>query len=163
MTSPITDTVSVFDPALDLEFQREVDVPVSLVWRAWTEPALLVKWFTPAPWRTTHSEVDLRPGGKCRTVMEGPNGEKHDNTGCYLAVVPERLLIFTSALGPGFRPTGDGFMTASIALSPTARGTLYHARVLHKDPEAKAQHEAMGFYQGWGTALDQLVAMVKAM
>ncbi len=73
---------SVFDPTLDLELRREVDVPPHLVWRAWTEPELLMKWFTPAPWRTTACELDLRPGGKFRTVMEGPNGEKNDSTGC---------------------------------------------------------------------------------
>ncbi|MGQ3355199.1 MAG: SRPBCC family protein [Phreatobacter sp.] len=153
----------VFDPALDLELRREVDVPPHLVWRAWTEPALLMKWFTPAPWRTTACELDLRPGGRFRTVMEGPNGEKNDSTGCVLYVIPNRLLVFTDALGPGFRPTGSAFMAASIEITPTASGTLYVARALHKDPEAKEQHEAMGFQTGWGTALDQLVALVKAM
>ena len=154
---------SVFDPTLDLDLRREVDVPPHLVWRAWTEPELLMKWFTPAPWRTTACELDLRPGGKFRTVMEGPNGEKNDSTGSVLAVIPERLLVFTDALGPGWRPTGGGFMTGSIAIEPTARGTLYTARALHKDPETKKQHEDMGFHQGWGTALDQLVALVKGM
>jgi uncharacterized protein YndB with AHSA1/START domain len=153
----------VFDPALDLELRREVDVPPHLVWRAWTEPALLMKWFTPAPWRTTACELDLRPGGRFRTVMEGPNGEKNDSTGCVLYVIPNRLLVFTDALGPGFRPTGSAFMAASVEITPTTTGTLYVARALHKDPEAKEQHEAMGFQTGWGTALDQLVALVKAM
>lgn len=155
--------ITVFDPTLDLELKREVPVPVHLVWRAWTEPALLKQWFTPAPWRTTACEIDLRPGGKFRTVMEGPNGEKNDGTGCFLQVEPERLLVFTDALGPGYRPLGSGFMTASVALQPTATGTLYTARALHKDAEGKTQHEAMGFQQGWGTALDQLVALVKGM
>lgn len=153
----------VFDPSLDLELRREVDVPPHLVWRAWTEPALLMKWFTPAPWRTTACELDLRPGGRFRTVMEGPNGEKNDSTGCVLYVIPNRLLVFTDALGPGFRPTGSAFMAASVEITPTTTGTLYVARALHKDPEAKEQHEAMGFQTGWGTALDQLVALVKAM
>ncbi len=154
---------ATFDPALDLELKREVAVPPHLVWRAWTEPALLTQWFTPAPWRTTHCEIDLRPGGQFRTVMEGPNGEKNDSTGCFLYVIPETLLVFTDALGPGYRPLGSGFMTASIAIEPTATGTLYTARALHKDEAAKQQHEEMGFQQGWGTALDQLVALVKGM
>lgn len=154
---------TAFDPALDLELRREVDVPPHLVWRAWTEPELLMKWFTPAPWRTTACELDLRPGGKFRTVMEGPNGEKNDSTGCVLSVIPGRLLVFTDALGPGYRPTGSAFMTGSIAIEPTATGTLYTARALHKDPEAKEQHEAMGFHQGWGTALNQLVTLVKTL
>lgn len=95
--------------------------------------------------------------------MEGPAGERHDNTGCFLFIIPNRLLVFTDALGPGYRPLGSGFMTASVAIEPTATGTLYTARALHKDTEGKAQHEAMGFHQGWGTALDQLVALVKGM
>ena len=158
-----TEPYSVFDPALDLELRREVDVPPQLVWRAWTEPQLLMKWFTPAPWRTTLCELDLRPGGKFRTVMEGPNGEKNDSTGCVLHVVPGRIMVFTDALGPGFRPTGSAFMTGVIAIEATAKGTLYTARALHKDPEARKQHDDMGFHTGWGTALDQLVALVKGM
>lgn len=154
---------SVFDPSLDLELRREVDVAPRLVWRAWTEPALLMKWFTPAPWRTTACELDLRPGGKFRTVMEGPNGEKHDNTGCVLAVVPETFLLFTDALGPGYRPLGSGFMTASVSIEPAGSGTLYIARALHKDADGRKQHEQMGFHQGWSTALDQLVALARTL
>jgi uncharacterized protein YndB with AHSA1/START domain len=149
-----------FDAALDLELRREAAVPPRLVWRAWTEAELLMQWFTPAPWRTTACELDLRPGGKFRTVMEGPAGEKHENNGCVLAVVPERFLLFTDGLGPGFRPLGAGFMTASVTIEPTAGGTLYIARAYHKDAAGKEQHEQMGFHQGWGAAWEQLVALV---
>ncbi|HEY5796596.1 MAG TPA: SRPBCC family protein [Bosea sp. (in: a-proteobacteria)] len=154
---------TVFDPALDLELKREVDVPPRLIWRAWTEPKLLMQWFCPLPWKTTECELDLRPGGKFRTVMEGPNGERHDNTGCVLAVIPESFLAFTDALGPGYRPLGGGFMSASVLITPTATGSLYVARALHKDADGKKQHEEMGFHQGWGTALDQLVALAKGL
>ena len=123
----------------------------------------VVTCFALRPWRTTDCEIDLRPGGRFRTVMAGPNGEQHDNTGCFLAVEHERLLVFTDALGPGYRPVGGGFMTASVTLEPTAEGTLYTALALHKDGVAKQQHEAMGFHQGWGTALDQLVALVQGL
>jgi len=42
---------SPFNPKLDLTFERIVDVPKELVWRAWTEPALLRQWFCPLPWK----------------------------------------------------------------------------------------------------------------
>ncbi len=154
---------AVFDQQLDLELKREVAVSPRLVWRAWTEPELLMKWFTPAPWKTTVCEIDLKPGGRFRTVMEGPNGERHDSTGCFLAVEHEKLLVFTDALGPGYRPNGSGFMTASITFEPTAAGTLYTAVALHKDGAARKQHEEMGFHQGWSTALDQLVALARTL
>lgn len=152
-----------FDPALDLELDRVVDVPPALLWRAWTEPDLLMQWFCPLPWKTTACEIDLRPGGRFRTVMEGPDGERHDNTGCFLAVVPQKLLVFTDALGPGWRPTGSAFMTATVDFQPQGSGTRYIARAFHKDDATKKQHEEMGFHHGWGTALDQLVALVKGM
>ena len=51
------------DPRLDLLLERVVDVPPDLVWTAWTVPAHVKKWFTPAPWKTVECEIDLRPGG----------------------------------------------------------------------------------------------------
>ena len=92
------------DPKLDLVLERVVEVPPELVWAAWTQPEHLKVWFTPAPWRTTHCEIDLRPGGIFRTVMEGPAGERFDGTGCYLEVVPNRRLVWTSVLLPHWRP-----------------------------------------------------------
>lgn len=159
----MTDYAESFDPTLDLELRREVAAPPHLVWRAWTEPELLKQWFCPKPWQTTHCEIDLRPGGRFHTIMRGPAGEEVNNTGCYLMVVPERLLVFTDALGAGFRPTGTSFMAASVSIEPAAGGTLYVARVMHKDVETKTKHETMGFHQGWGAALDQLVALAKTM
>lgn len=151
-----------FNEELDLRFERDVDVPPEKVWAAWTTPEQLVHWFTPAPWKTTLAEIDLRPGGKFRTVMKGPAGEKHDNAGCYLHVVPGRQLIWTDALGPDFRPSGNPFTTACVTFQPTATGTKYIAHAMHPSPEVKQQHDQMGFESGWGTALDQLVAFVKS-
>ena len=88
------------DPKLDLVLERVVDVPPERVWEAWTRPELLKKWFTPAPWKTADCEIDLRPGGKFRTVMHGPAGEVVDSTGCYLDVVPGRDRAEDSALQP---------------------------------------------------------------
>jgi len=158
------------DPSLDLLLERVVDVPKELVWKAWTDPELLVKWFTPAPWTTALAEVDLRPGGKFRTVMRGPEGEEFDGDGCYLEIVENEKLVWTSALGPGFRPRvpqnvnegGAFFFTAVITLEDTEGGTLYKALVIHGDEEAAKKHRGMGFHTGWGAAIDQLVALMKS-
>lgn len=52
-------------------------------------------------------------------------------------------------------------MTATIMLEPHAKGTKYFAHVMHAHKEARIAHEKMGFKEGWGTCLDQLVAMIK--
>jgi uncharacterized protein YndB with AHSA1/START domain len=150
---------------LDLELLREVDVSPELVWRAWTEPELIVKWFTPKPYETPHAEVDLRPGGIFRTVMRSPEGEEFDGSGCYLEVIPNERLVWTSALGPGFRPQpGPMPFTAILELQRTpSGGTRYRAVALHLNPDDVKQHEDMGFAEGWGKALDQLVELVKTL
>ena len=153
-----------FSAELDLVLERTVDVAPELVWRAWTEPEHLVHWFTPAPWQTTHCEIDLRPGGVFRTVMRSPEGEEQDNgAGCYLEVVKHRRLVFTDSLGPGFRPKEGGFFTAIITLEPEGDGTRYTVVARHGSREARDSHEEMGFSAGWSTALEQLVAYVKGV
>jgi uncharacterized protein YndB with AHSA1/START domain len=93
-----------------------------------------------------------------------------NNVGCYLEVnAPERL-TWTSALLPGFRPVTPPaedapltfHFTATITLQPTDPGTMYHVRIQHADEASRHKHEAMGFHAGWGIALDQLVAYMKA-
>lgn len=84
------------DTRLDLSFTRVVDVPRSLVWRAWTEPERLMPWFCPLPWKTIDCEIDLRPGGIFRTTMQSPEGGEFPNAGCYLEVLPNEKLVWTS-------------------------------------------------------------------
>jgi uncharacterized protein YndB with AHSA1/START domain len=149
-----------FDPSLDLILERVVDVPRKGVWRAWTEPELLKQWFTPAPYETVDCEIDLRPGGVFRTVMCSPEGETSTNAGCFLEILDGQRLVFTDALGPGYRPREDAFFTAAITLTSEGAGTRYHAHAMHRDEAGRTQHEEMGFYEGWGAALDQLVDLV---
>lgn len=92
------------DPKLDLVLERVVDVPRDLVWKAWTEPEHVTKWFAPAPWTTVDCEIDLRPGGIFRSVMRSPDGNEFPNIGCYLEVVPNEKLVWTDALLPDTAP-----------------------------------------------------------
>ncbi|MGG5823379.1 SRPBCC family protein [Falsiroseomonas sp. HW251] len=149
-----------FDPSRDLLFTRVVALTPEQLWRGWTEPALLKEWFCPRPWRVTEAEVDLRPGGRFRTLMQGPNGEQHDHRGCWLELVPHRRLTWTDALLEDFRPGPNPFVTATLTLEPVAEGTRYVAWVRHKDAAEREKHEAMGFQEGWGKALDQLVELL---
>ena len=153
------------DPLRDLVFEREVDLPPHQLWRAWTTPELVKQWFTPAPWKTLACELDLRPGGAFRTVMRSPEGESFPQEGCILEVVPESRLVWTTALGPGFRPAvrpvPGPCVTVVLTFEPTATGTRYRAVLRHDDAEGREAHEAMGFQEGWGLAFEQLMAVLR--
>lgn len=150
------------DPERDLFFERVVPLRRSEVYAAWTQPELIVQWFTPAPWKTKSSYIDLRPGGEATTVMVSPEGQEFPNTGCILECVENERFVFTSALGPGFRPLEGGFFTGVIELEDHPDGTLYRAIGIHGNVENCKKHEQMGFIEGWGKALDQLVALMTA-
>lgn len=149
------------DPKLDLVLERVVDVPRELVWKAWTTPEHLRHWFCPKPWTTTDCEIDLRPGGIFRTVMRSPEGQEFPNLGCYLEVVPNERLVFTDALLPGYRPSPEPFFTAVLMLEPSGTGTRYVATAIHRDEAGRKKHEEMGFHDGWGTVVSQMVDYVK--
>jgi uncharacterized protein YndB with AHSA1/START domain len=162
----MTFTPYTADPKLDLVLEREIDVPPELVWKAWTTPELLKQWFTPKPFETADCEIDLRPGGAFRTVMRSPNGDEFENVGCYLEIVENEKLSWTSVLGPDFRPIaaepGELQMTAVVELAPNGSGgTRYRALAIHSNDGDRKRHEEMGFEEGWGAALDQLVELAK--
>lgn len=151
--------------SLVLTLKRDLDLPLEAVWRAWTDPDWLVRWFTPAPWTTSRCELELRPGGRFLVVMRSPEGEEAPQEGCVLEVVPGGRLVWTSALRGGYVPAPPADfppITVTITLEALEDGTRYTATVDHPRGEDRERHEAMGFHQGWGAALDQLVALVKA-
>jgi uncharacterized protein YndB with AHSA1/START domain len=154
------------NPALDLVLERTISVSPDRIWAAWTQPELLMQWFTPAPWKTVAVDIDLRPGGRSVTTMESPEGDQYPNVGCYLQVEPNHLLVFTSVMTEDFRPVapsnGQGLsFTARIEINPTPNGgTHYRAIAMHANEDDYKQHSDMGFAEGWGAALDQLVALM---
>jgi len=157
MTSPLLKP----DPKLDLVLERDIDVPVELVWKVWTTPKHLREWFCPKPWTVTSCEIDLRPGGAFSTVMRSPEGQEFPNLGIYLEVVPLKRLIFTDTLLPGYRPSPKPFFTAVLELEARGKGTRYVATAIHGNEETRKQHEEMGFYDGWGTVVTQMVEYIK--
>ncbi len=158
-----------FDPRLDLQIQRDVALPPSEIWQAWTTSSLLMQWFCPKPWQLVACDIDLRPGGLFRTVMQSPEGQDMPaNEGSYLAIEPQQRLVWTNALGPDFRPQAKPqneqigfFFVVDLTLLPLpANRTRYRAKVMHQNEAAREAHAAMGFEQGWGLALDQLVTLM---
>ncbi|MGP6087363.1 SRPBCC family protein [Antarctobacter jejuensis] len=155
------------DPARDLRLERQIDAAPATLWRCWTEPELLIQWFCPKPWQVTEAEIDLRPGGRFYTRMTGPlpNGTQADmpNEGCFLAVEPQKRLVFTDALTGGWRPAAQTFMTAIVTFEARDGGTFYTATALHNDTATRDKHEEMGFTAGWNTAADQMVALAQSL
>lgn len=144
----------------DLTLTRTLKASPMAVYRCWTEPDLLKQWFAPRPVETIHAALDPRPGGRFNNTMRIPEHGEISGAGCYLVTEPGRRLVWTSALGEGFRPNAippEGFLfSCDITLEPVPEGCRYHVILRHSSEEDAAKHAAMGFEAGWGAATAQL-------
>ena len=62
------------DNGWQLSVTRYIAAPPETVWQVMTER--LSEWWCPRPWRTEIVELDWRAGGRCTTLMRGPDGEQ---------------------------------------------------------------------------------------
>ena len=150
------------NPELDLTTSRVIKAPRRLVWSAWTDPASFAQWWIPAPAKCKVVEMDLRPGGSFVTEISEDGGAFAPHLrACFLDVASNERIVFTNALVGGWRPAEQPFMTAVITLKDHPTGTDYVAHVMHKNNADRNMHEELGFYDGWGTVIGQLAALVE--
>jgi uncharacterized protein YndB with AHSA1/START domain len=146
----------------ELVFERMLNAPREKLFRCWTEPALIVQWFTPPPFKTVRAVTDVRPGGSSCITMQSPEGQEFPNTGVYLEVVPNEKLVFTDAFTSAWEPSAKPFFTGIITFEDAGGGkTRYTARARHWTAADCEAHEKMGFHRGWGVAATQLEALAQ--
>ncbi|QFG23843.1 SRPBCC domain-containing protein [Actinomadura sp. WMMB 499] len=152
------------NPDLDLALDRIIRAPRATVWRAWTDPSRLERWWVPAPSHCRVDRLDVRPGGAFVTRLsdDGAAFVPHLDA-CFLAVDELERLVFTNAVDGTWGPASPDpvAMTAEIRLADHPDGTDYRIVVRHADPEARARHEKLGFAEGWGTVAAQLAALAE--
>jgi uncharacterized protein YndB with AHSA1/START domain len=85
----------------DLVVTRIIDAPVEMVWKAWTEPKEVIRWWGPKHYTSPSCRIDLRVGGKYVFCMRAPRdqgGQDSYTAGVYKRIVPMELLEFTQSL-----------------------------------------------------------------
>ena len=143
----------------ELSVTRFIAAPPAVVWD--TMVNRMNVWWCPRPWRAEVVEQDRRPGGRSAMVMYGPEGEEMPQEGIFLAWEEGRMFAVTDAITADLQPSGP-FMIGIWDVAPEGEGTRYTARARHWSDEAREQHEAMGFTQGWDAAAAQLAELCEA-
>lgn len=83
------------DLELEIVSQRLNNAPRDKVFRAFSDPTLLATWWGPNGFTNTIHEFDLRPGGKWRLTMHGPNGADYENESVFREVMAAERIVFT--------------------------------------------------------------------
>jgi len=158
---PATMTASSAEHELILT--RLINVPRDKLFRCWTEPTLITRWFTPPPWKTIAAEIDPRPGGASLITMQGPDGTQIPNRGVYLEIVKNERIVFTDAYTSAWVPSAKPFFTCIITFADEDGQTRYTARARHWTADDCAAHEKMGFHEGWEVATNQLANLAATL
>ncbi len=142
---------------IDFTVSRIIKAPRRVVWKAWTVPEHLEKWWCPEPMTCQILAFEPRQGGAFNMLIRSPNGEEMPQTGAFLEIVPEERIVFTTALTEGWRPAATLLpITAFISMRDERDGTRYETRVLYMDEQERQKLEEMRFEAGWSAAIDQL-------
>jgi len=139
----------------ELMFSRVYDAPVELMFRLWTEPEHIRRWWGPHDFTVPRAEFDARPGGRLRIDFRGPDGEVFPNLGQVREVSPFERLVFTAE----YRHGGEKLLVGSLVTVTfsdeggktrvTVRAEVYHAA-----PEAA--DGVAGMEEGWTQQLEKL-------
>ena len=149
--------------ALDREIvlSRVVAAPRSLVFKAWTDPQHLPRWFGPAGFKVETQEIDIRVGGRWRFIFIAPDGTRYDNRMVFLRIEAPHLLEMDHG---NDRDDDPGRFRVIVTFDEQSNGkTVVTLRQLHP---TSAQREAgirFGAVEYGYQTLDKLALHVAAM
>jgi uncharacterized protein YndB with AHSA1/START domain len=91
----------------EIVITREFDAPRELVWKAWTEPQHIMRWWGPRGFTTTIEEMDVRPRGAWRQTMHGPDGVDYPSRSAFTEVVKHERICFLHDGGKKGEPSSQ--------------------------------------------------------
>lgn len=136
----------------EIVLTRLLDAPRELVWRAWTEPEHLIKWWGPTGFTNTFHEIDVRPGGVWRFVMHAPDGTDYDNFVRFREVLPPERLVYDQG-----QTVDEPWFQATVTFEADGDRTLITLRTVF--PTRKMRDtvvEQYGAIEGGNQSLDRL-------
>jgi uncharacterized protein YndB with AHSA1/START domain len=146
--------------ASTLRLTRSFSASRERVFRAFTEPDLLTKWFGPPGGRAPYAEMDVRPGGSYRIAMQPPDADVVFLVGTYRDIDPPARLSFTW-LWEGVDPNGALGVDESVVtlefLDRDGSTEIVLTQELLARQEARDAHQL-----GWTLALDRLGELLLA-
>ena len=139
----------------ELVLTRIIDAPRELVFRMWTDPVHLAKWWGPRDFTNPVCEIDFRPGGALRIVMRAPNGTDYPMGGVFREIIePERLVFTNCALDSDGNVLLDGVTVVTFAEQGEKTKLTVQTHAVALVPAAVRYLE--GMQAGWEQTLDGL-------
>jgi uncharacterized protein YndB with AHSA1/START domain len=135
-----------------LVITREFNAPKNLVFKAWTTPELIKRWWGGDRGEVTIVEVDLRVGGRWRYVMTANGGFEVAFHGVYREVVPNERVVSTQI----FEVIPDVEAVSTETFTEVEGRTTLTIHVQHPSQESRDGHVNSGMEEGMNESMDHL-------
>ena len=141
-----------------LAITRVFDAPQALVFKVWSAPEHLARWWGPRGFTVISFEADVRPGGAFRFGIRSPEGTEYWAHGIYREVERPARLVFTTAWEDSEgKAKHETLVTLSFA-EEKGKTRLSFRQALFETVNARDLHEG-----GWSSTLDLLADYLAAM
>jgi len=138
---------------------REFDAPRHLVYRTWTTPELIKRWWAGDRGEVTSAEVDLRPGGRWRYVMTANGGFEVAFHGEYREVVPGERIVSTEV----FEGMPDAEAVSTATFTEQDGRTTLSLLVQHQSKENRDAHVNSGMEAGMQESMCRLEKVARSL
>jgi uncharacterized protein YndB with AHSA1/START domain len=143
----------------EITITRMFDAPRALVFKAWTDAAMLAQWWGPKGFTNPRCELDARVGGVIRIDMRAPDGAVYPMQGEFREIVPPERLVFTNmALDANGNAMTAGLTTVTFAEEGGKTKLTLHTRGSALVEQAIPYLQGMEY--GWTQSIDKLQAML---
>ena len=161
---PVTDVTT--DPeALTMTLRAEFPASVDRLWKAFTDPAQLERFWGPPGWPATFPRFDFEVGGRADYYMTSPKGERAGGSWEFLEIdAPRGFAVLDSFTDSSGAPAeGMPTMRVVFAFEPTATGSKLTNTSYFTSAEALEQVVAMGAVEGSTMAMNQLDLVLEGL
>ena len=138
----------------DREFviSRVINAPRELVFKVWTDPQHVAKWWGPKGFTNTVHEMDVKPGGVWRFVMQGPDGVGYKNKIVFIEIMPPARLVYSHGDDDG---ESEPFHV-TVSFDEQGSKTALTMRALFPSVEEFEKVKTFGAVEGGNSSLDCL-------
>lgn len=153
-----------------LYMTRIFDSPVEEVWKAWTEPDSIMKWWGPKGYTAPVIRNELKVGGSYLYLMRSPGGDDVWSTGKFVEIIPNKKIVSTDSFADSegnivpaslYHMNGDWPMELYVTVTFEEVDGKTKLTLLHQGfPDGENRYYAE---QGWGESLDKLEDYLKTL
>ena len=155
-----------------LVIERIFDAPRELVWKAWTDPVMVMRWWGPKGFTSPACEIDFRVGGKTLFAMQSPefnDGRPIWSTGVYREIVPLERIVTTDSFADEsgnvvpathYRMTEDFPLELLVTVTFEDLGGKTRMTLKHEGLPAGEMKDGAGV--GWNESFDKLAESLKS-